>query len=343
MSQIVKKVKIKQADGTFSNNIDLGALASNVSMTNGNSVEEAINNINSAGYITKAVNDLTNYYNKTDMNSIIENLSTLDIQVVSSLPSSSISTKTIYLLASDDQENQNIYEEYIYVNNNWELIGTTQVDLSNYALKSEIVTYQISKSGSTITLSGSDGTQTQVTDSNTVVQPTSTIPKANGTAAVGSETTYARGDHVHPVQTTISGNAGSATKLATERTIALSGAAVGTATGFNGTKNITIPVTSLDASKLTGTASINTTGNANTATTATSAGTCTGNAATATKLANARSITLSGSVTGSTTFDGSANRTITTTLANASSTTVGGLKVRLDGTTLYITNDGSNA
>jgi hypothetical protein len=38
----------------------------------------------------------------------------------------------------------------------------------------------------------------------------STTPKANGTAAVGSETAkFARGDHVHPLQTSVSGSAGS--------------------------------------------------------------------------------------------------------------------------------------
>ena len=47
-----------------------------------------------------------------------------------------------------------------------------------------------------------------------------TTPKAAGTAAVGTETsTFARGDHVHPVQTTVTGNSGTATKLATARTI----------------------------------------------------------------------------------------------------------------------------
>ena len=61
----------------------------------------------------------------------------------------------------------------------------------------------------------------------------------------------------------ISGNAVSATKLNTARTIALSGGATGTATSFDGTANITIPVTSLDATKLSGTASISTTGSAN--------------------------------------------------------------------------------
>jgi hypothetical protein len=48
----------------------------------------------------------------------------------------------------------------------------------------------------------------------------STTPLVADTAAVGTDDgTYARGDHVHPSQSSISGNAGSATKLATSRTI----------------------------------------------------------------------------------------------------------------------------
>ena len=61
-------------------------------------------------------------------------------------------------------------------------------------------------------------------------------------------------------------NAASATKLNTAKTIGISGGVTGTATSFDGSTNITIPVTSLDATKLTGTASINTTGNSGTAT-----------------------------------------------------------------------------
>ena len=56
-------------------------------------------------------------------------------------------------------------------------------------------------------------------------------PAANGTASAGSASTVARSDHVHPLQTTVSGNAGSATKLATPRTI--------DGVSFNGTANIT--------------------------------------------------------------------------------------------------------
>ena len=44
-------------------------------------------------------------------------------------------------------------------------------------------------------------------------------PLAAGTAAVGTSSKVAREDHVHPVQTTVSGNAGSATKLANARKI----------------------------------------------------------------------------------------------------------------------------
>ena len=46
-----------------------------------------------------------------------------------------------------------------------------------------------------------------------------TAPKANGTASAGTANSVSRSDHVHPLQTTVSGNAGSATKLQTKRNI----------------------------------------------------------------------------------------------------------------------------
>lgn len=59
----------------------------------------------------------------------------------------------------------------------------------------------------------------------------STTPKANGTAAVGSETAkFARGDHVHPIQTSVSGNAGTADKWKTPRKITWTGDATGEVT-----------------------------------------------------------------------------------------------------------------
>ena len=72
-------------------------------------------------------------------------------------------------------------------------------------------------------------------------------PKANGTAAAGTATTVSRSDHVHPAQTTVSGNAGTATKLATARTISLTGDVTGSAS-FDGSANASITATVADDS-----------------------------------------------------------------------------------------------
>ena len=53
----------------------------------------------------------------------------------------------------------------------------------------------------------------------THVTYSTTAPKANGTASTGTAASVSRSDHVHPAQTTVSGNAGSATKLQTKRNI----------------------------------------------------------------------------------------------------------------------------
>lgn len=58
-----------------------------------------------------------------------------------------------------------------------------------------------------------------------------TIPKEAGTANAGEENTYARGDHVHPAQTYVTGNAGTATRLSNTRSI--------NGMGFNGSANRT--------------------------------------------------------------------------------------------------------
>lgn len=84
------------------------------------------------------------------------------------------------------------------------------------------------------------------------ISPATVAPLIAGTAAVGTSTKYAREDHRHPAQTTVSGNAGTATKLATPRVIAVAGAVSGSAT-FDGSGNININSTlnSFDASKIT--------------------------------------------------------------------------------------------
>ncbi|MBQ6628522.1 MAG: tail fiber protein [Methanosphaera sp.] len=99
---------------------------------------------NDTGFITNTVNNLTNYYTtsntytKSEVDTLIGAISTLNIQVVQSLPSTG-STTTIYLVPKTASTND-AYDEYIYVNNSWEHIGSTEVDLSNYYNKSQVDT-----------------------------------------------------------------------------------------------------------------------------------------------------------------------------------------------------------
>lgn len=67
----------------------------------------------------------------------------------------------------------------------------------------------------------------------------------------------------------VTGNAGTATALAAAKDFSITGAATAAAVSFDGSDAVALNVTELDASKLTGEASVNTTGNAATATKAT--------------------------------------------------------------------------
>lgn len=61
-----------------------------------------------------------------------------------------------------------------------------------------------------------------------------TVPVVAGTASVGSASTVSRSDHVHPAQTSVSGNAGTATKFASKQSVALTGDVTGSASSQAG-------------------------------------------------------------------------------------------------------------
>ena len=99
---------------------------------------------NDSNFITKAVSDLTNYYTKsntytkTEVNELVSAIPKFSISVVSALPTSNISNTTIYLVSGG--EGSNLYTEYIYVNNKWEILGSQEVDLTGYAKTTDIPT-----------------------------------------------------------------------------------------------------------------------------------------------------------------------------------------------------------
>ena len=53
-------------------------------------------------------------------------------QIVASLPTTDIDPNTIYMILSGTSATENVYNEFMYVNNAWELIGTSATDLTNY-------------------------------------------------------------------------------------------------------------------------------------------------------------------------------------------------------------------
>ena len=67
----------------------------------------------------------------------IGNIHSFDVQVVQTLPTSNIEDHTIYFVPKQGTTND-VYEEYLYINNAWELIGSTQVDLTGYATQSYV-------------------------------------------------------------------------------------------------------------------------------------------------------------------------------------------------------------
>ena len=101
---------------------------------------------NDSSFITNTVNNLTNYYLKTDtytqseVNTLIAAITTLHIEVVQALPTTDISTTTIYLVPKSTAGTQDAYDEYINLDGTtagWEHIGSTEVDLTNYYTKTE--------------------------------------------------------------------------------------------------------------------------------------------------------------------------------------------------------------
>ena len=95
---------------------------------------------NDENFITNTANNLSNYYLKTEtytqseVNDLISQLASLSVEIVESLPTTDISTTTIYLINVSGTNN---YNQWMYINNTWSNIGSTSVDLTNYYTKTQ--------------------------------------------------------------------------------------------------------------------------------------------------------------------------------------------------------------
>ena len=95
---------------------------------------------NDENFIKNTVDNLVNYYNKTnsysktEVNTLISNLNSLTTEIVASLPTENISTSTIYLIQAEGTSN---YVQWMYINSAWANLGSTEINLTNYYTKLE--------------------------------------------------------------------------------------------------------------------------------------------------------------------------------------------------------------
>lgn len=100
---------------------------------------------NDGVFITKAVSDLANYYTKTEtytqneVNDLLAGVTGISIEVVDTLPATG--TNGVIYLVPHSHGTGDSYDEYVWVSSKsaFEKIGNTDVDLSGYWSKTELV------------------------------------------------------------------------------------------------------------------------------------------------------------------------------------------------------------
>lgn len=116
-------------------NIDLSGKADKVAnATNGNFAV-----LDSTGNLVDSLKSPSSYYTKTEIDNIVDAIKNGRFEFVSVLPTTDIKTNVIYLVPSSDPQTENVKDEYINLDGTttgWELIGSTNIDLSNYIQKS---------------------------------------------------------------------------------------------------------------------------------------------------------------------------------------------------------------
>ena len=73
---------------------------------------------------------------------LFDSVTSFSIEIVESLPTKDIKSMTIYFIRNGRDNETDYYEEYMYINNKWEIIGSTFVNLAPYLLKEDFEKYQ---------------------------------------------------------------------------------------------------------------------------------------------------------------------------------------------------------
>ena len=172
---------------------DVGALPDDTAIPTKTS-----NLTNDSGFITKAVNDLVNYYlksetySKTEVDGIVTAIKNSRFEYVATLPTTDIKTNVIYLVPKSPSQTSNVKDEYINLDgttSGWEKIGDTDIDLSGYvttqALNTALAAYTTTDDLTTLLA----GKQDTLTFDNVPTENSNNPVKSNG-LYVGNRNIY---------------------------------------------------------------------------------------------------------------------------------------------------------
>ena len=107
---LLQQIKVKM--DAMAVTIDSTVTADGVNAVNGKAVYD---------FVTAAIAGITGFH----------------AEIVSVLPATG-EPNILYLVAKSTTASGNVYDEYLYINGAWELIGSTDIDLSGYVQASEM-------------------------------------------------------------------------------------------------------------------------------------------------------------------------------------------------------------
>lgn len=198
-----------QSDGHILTFTPSSGSPTTITIPDNNTTYDNLNQFSNADtkFITNAVNDLTNYYKKTEtytqteVNALISAIPKFSIEVVDSLLIDDPSPTTIYLLLNTTTSTQNLYTEYIYIipetgDPYFEKLGEQTVDLSGYYTSSQVDTLLSAKAdSSSLGTAAAKGVDTSISAGSTSVNlPTSgavaSFVEGKGYVTTDTNTTY---------------------------------------------------------------------------------------------------------------------------------------------------------
>lgn len=128
------------------------------------------------------LSDASSYYTKAQADAAIAaavgavTQTTVNYSIVSSLPTVNIDPSTVYMIKDSGN---NYYDQWMYINNSWAHLGTTEVDMSEYAKLTDIPTVPTVGNG-TITILNHDGTIVDSFNVNQTANANITLPSPSG-------------------------------------------------------------------------------------------------------------------------------------------------------------------